>query len=113
MKSLSEIRPQLFAVKGDGVGSKGTGTIAPSFTRLKSTKVSSEKVDLDWLPDRYNAVEVKGTVKVSGKDVDVSRRVYQIDIDKNYVPKDPSSNGLTNQQLMAKGKGTVCSKRWC
>ncbi|MEI3614498.1 HNH/ENDO VII family nuclease [Pseudogracilibacillus sp. SO30301A] len=110
MKSLSEVQPQMFKGKGDGVGSNSTGIIASSFTGLKSTKVSSEKVDLDWLPDRYNAVEVKGTVKVSGKDVDVSRRVYQIDIDKNYVPKDPSSNGLTNQQLMAKGKAPYVVK---
>ena len=46
MKSLGEVRPQLFAVKGDGVGSniaEGTGNITLSFTRLKSTKISSKR----------------------------------------------------------------------
>ncbi|NEW09785.1 hypothetical protein GK047_28095 [Paenibacillus sp. SYP-B3998] len=90
---------------------KGTGDGATSpFTKLKSTKLSSQEIELDWLPEKYTAVEVKGTVKVAGKDVDVSRRVYQIDIDKNYIPKDPEANGLTNQQLMAKGKSPYVIK---
>ncbi|MEK5178335.1 MULTISPECIES: HNH/ENDO VII family nuclease [Paenibacillus] len=86
------------AVEGTGEG------------RLKPTKLSSEKIQLDWLPDKYTAVEVKGSVKVAGKDVDVSRRVYQIEIDKNYVPKDPAAGGLTNKELMSKGKSPYAVK---
>ncbi|WP_256701906.1 HNH/ENDO VII family nuclease [Paenibacillus sp. P3E] len=78
--------------------------------RLKPTKLSSERTQLDWLPDKYTAVEVKGSVKVAGKDVDVSRRVYQIEIDKNYVPKDPAAGGLTNKELMSKGKSPYVAK---
>ncbi|MEK3725442.1 HNH/ENDO VII family nuclease [Paenibacillus sp. FSL H8-0034] len=92
----------------DGVhnfSSEGTGD-----GRLKPTKLSSEKIQLDWLPDKYTAVEVKGSVKVAGKDVDVSRRVYQIEIDKNYVPKDPAADGLTNKELMSKGKSPYVVK---
>ncbi|UJF32207.1 hypothetical protein [Paenibacillus hexagrammi] len=80
---------------------EGTGEIP---TKLKATKLSSEKIDLEWLPDKYTAVEVKGTVKVAGKEVDVSRRVYQIEIDKKYYPKDPSAAGMSNKELMEKGE---------
>jgi hypothetical protein len=85
-------------VKGDGK-SKGTGEVA----RLKSRKLSSEQIELDWLADKYTAVEVKGTVKVGGKEVDVSRRVYQIEIDKNYVPNNPKALGKSNGELMEHG----------
>jgi len=50
----------------------------------------------------YSPVEYKGTVKVSGKLVDVSRRVYQrSDIDFNYY--DPIS-GMTNLERMKLGR---------
>ncbi|MED3718900.1 MULTISPECIES: HNH/ENDO VII family nuclease [Geobacillus] len=65
---------------------------------------------MDWLPDKYSVVEVKGTVKVAGKEVDVSRRVYQIEIEKNYVPKDPAAAGVTNKELMLKGKSPYVVK---
>ena len=83
----------------DEVVGKGTG----KGTGLKSRKLSSEQIELDWLADKYTAVEVKGTVKVSGKEVDVSRRVYQIEIDKNYVPNNPKALGKSNRELMKKG----------
>lgn len=51
-----------------------------------------------------------GTVKVSGKEVDVSRRVYQIEIDKNYIPNDPRAGGMTNKELMEKGKSPYVVK---
>lgn len=95
-----------FTTQGTGEGVV-SGTVN---TRLKATKLSSEKIELDWLHDKYTAVEVKGSVKVAGKDVDVSRRVYQIEIDKNYVPKDPAAGGLTNKELMAKGKSPYVVK---
>ncbi|WP_258958009.1 HNH/ENDO VII family nuclease [Priestia flexa] len=86
--------------------SRGTGEVAG----LKSRKLSSEQIELDWLPDKYTAVEVKGTVKVGGKEVDVSRRVYQIEIDKNYVPNDPKALGKSNGELMEKGKSPYIVK---
>ena len=49
-------------VKGR-VSVKGTGEVAG----LKSRKLSSEQIELDWLVDKYTAVEVKRTVKVGGK----------------------------------------------
>lgn len=72
--------------------------------KLKATKLSSDKIELNWLPGKYTAVQVSGSVKVAGEEVNVSRKVYQIDIDKNYVPSDPAANGMTNSELMAKGK---------
>ncbi|OAB36088.1 hypothetical protein PGLA_21085 [Paenibacillus glacialis] len=95
---------------GDGSGGKKSGAEGTGEGRLKPTKLSSERTQLDWLPDKYTAVEVKGSVKVAGKDVDVSRRVYQIEIDKNYVPKDPAAGGLTNKELMSKGKSPYVAK---
>lgn len=77
---------------------------------LKSRKISSEQIELDWLADKYTAVEVKGTVKVGGKEVDVSRRVYQIEIDKNYVPNNPRALGKSNRELMEKGKSPYIVK---
>ncbi|MGE7022136.1 pre-toxin TG domain-containing protein [Solibacillus cecembensis] len=85
---------------------KGTG----KGTGLKSRKLSSEQIELDWLADKYTAVEVKGTVKVSGKEVDVSRRVYQIKMDKNYVPNNPKALGKSNRELMKKGNSPYIVK---
>jgi hypothetical protein len=62
-----------------------------------------EDMNLDWLPERYRAVQIEGHVKVGGKDIDVSRRVYQIEIDKNYKPSSPEARGMTNRELMEKG----------
>ncbi|MGN7179179.1 T7SS effector LXG polymorphic toxin [Cytobacillus sp. SAFR-174] len=93
-------------VTDDVFGVKGTGKAA----RLKSRKLSSEQIELDWLDDKYIAVEVKGTVKVGGKKVDVSRRVYQIEIDKNYVPINPKALGKSNGELMEKGKSPYIVK---
>lgn len=86
------------------MGVNEVGGIAKATGKLIATKLSSEKIKLDWLPDKYTAVEVTGSVKVSGKEVDVSRRVYQIDIDRSYVPMDPLAKGLTNEELMRQGK---------
>ncbi|EQB38511.1 MULTISPECIES: T7SS effector LXG polymorphic toxin [Virgibacillus] len=90
-----------FAVKqGEGGGSKGTSSI--------STKPSSfygKEVKLDWLGDNYRAIEIKGTVKVAGKDLDISRRVYQMnDINWDYTPKHPKARGLSNKELAEKGR---------
>ncbi|URM33148.1 HNH/ENDO VII family nuclease [Cytobacillus firmus] len=93
-------------VTDDVFGVKGTGKAAG----LKSRKLSSEQIELDWLDDKYTAVEVKGTVKVGGKKVDVSRRVYQIEIDKNYVPNNPKALGKSNGELMEKGKSPYLVK---
>ncbi|MBH0161846.1 T7SS effector LXG polymorphic toxin [Fictibacillus sp. 26RED30] len=96
----------LQASKVREVEGKGTSKVAG----LKSRKISSEQIELDWLADKYSAVEVKGTVKVGGKEVDVSRRVYQIDIDKNYVPNNPRALGKSNRELMEKGKSPYIVK---
>lgn len=48
--------------------------------------------------------------KAAGKEVDVSRRVYQIEINKDYLPKDTSARGLTNMELMTKGKSPYVVK---
>ncbi|MGG4507849.1 T7SS effector LXG polymorphic toxin, partial [Heyndrickxia sporothermodurans] len=101
-----EDQVQLVARKAFGDGTKGTGKVAG----LKSRKLSSEQIELDWLADKYTAVEVKGTVKVGGKEVDVSRRVYQIKIDKNYVPNNPKALGKSNGELMKKGKSPYIVK---
>ncbi|MGV3262688.1 T7SS effector LXG polymorphic toxin [Cytobacillus pseudoceanisediminis] len=93
-------------VTDDVFGNKGTGKAAG----LKSRKLSSEQIELDWLDDKYTAVEVKGTVNVGGKKVDVSRRVYQIEIDKNYVPNNPKALGKSNGELMEKGKSPYIVK---
>ena len=69
-----------------------------------SSRLSGKEVELKWLSDNYKAVEVKGTVKVNGETRDVSRRVYQTEIDWDYVPKDPQANGLSNKQLASKGR---------
>lgn len=50
--------------------------------------------------ERYTAYEITGTVKVG--DVDVTRRVYQVNIDYDYIPLDPSAKGMTNRELMRK-----------
>ncbi|MCL1852619.1 MAG: HNH/ENDO VII family nuclease, partial [Peptococcaceae bacterium] len=73
--------------------------------RLRPLKLTKkEVVDLGWLPGRYTAVEIEGTVKVGGQELDVSRRVYQIEIDKTYMPLDPKAEGLSNYELMSKGR---------
>lgn len=60
-------------------------------------------MDLKWL-DNYKAVEIRGTVKVKGEVRDISRRVYQTEIDWDYIPKGSLANGLTNKKLASKGK---------
>ncbi|RIJ66296.1 HNH/ENDO VII family nuclease, partial [Rummeliibacillus sp. POC4] len=92
------------------VETKGSGKGTDKVTRLKSRKLSSDQIELEWLADKYTAVEVKGTVKVGGKEVEVSRRVYQIKIDKNYVPNNPKALGKSNGELMKKGKSPYISK---
>jgi|GEM_PF-2928767 len=80
-------------------------SVGPQGTRTRPLKLTKkEAVELDWLPDRYAAVEIEGAVKVGGQELDVSRRIYQIEIDKTYKPLDPEAGGLTNKQLMEKGK---------
>ena len=68
-----------------------------------SSKLSGEEVELKWLSDNYKAVEIEGTVKVKGEVRDISRRVYQTEIDWDYRPKDPLAKGLTNKELALKG----------
>ncbi|WP_260450142.1 HNH/ENDO VII family nuclease [Listeria booriae] len=70
----------------------------------KKLKVSGERIELDWLPDGYKAFDIEGKVKVGGKEVDISRRVYQTDIDFDYVSKNPKAKGMTNGELMKKGR---------
>lgn len=48
---------------------------------------------------------------MAGKDVDVSRRVYQIEIDKKYMPKDPAAGGLTNEEPNIEREISLCCKR--
>ncbi|MCY8518635.1 ribonuclease YeeF family protein [Bacillus atrophaeus] len=59
-------------------------------------------IELPWLnKEKYDAVEIKGAVKVKGEVRDVSRRVYTMkDIDINRVDPD---TGKTNLQIMKKG----------
>ncbi|HDR3648885.1 TPA: hypothetical protein ACQ444_005195 [Bacillus cereus] len=45
-------------------------------TGSNSSKLVGREVNLDWLGDKYKAVELEGSVKVGGKEMDVSRRVY-------------------------------------
>ncbi|WP_245805795.1 hypothetical protein [Bacillus alkalicellulosilyticus] len=72
----------LVANENGSVRLPGNGT-----GNLKSTKLSSAQVELEWLPEKYTALEVKGTVKVSGIEVDVSRRVYQMKQYDNFRKK--------------------------
>ena len=69
-----------------------------------NSKLSGKEVDLKWLNDNYKAVEIKGTVTVNGEVRDISRRVYQTEIDWDYIPKDPLAKGLTNKELALKGR---------
>ena len=69
-----------------------------------NSKLSGKEVDLEWLSDNYRAVEIEGTVKVNGEIRDISRRVYQTEIDWDYIPNDPLAKGLTNKELALKGK---------
>ena len=78
------------------------GTVNDS---IKSSSLVGREVELDWLSDNYKAIEIEGTVKVGGKEMDISRRVYQKDnIDWEYTPKHPKANGLSNKDLAAKGR---------
>ncbi|MDO4178663.1 MAG: HNH/ENDO VII family nuclease [Phascolarctobacterium sp.] len=55
----------------------------------------------------FKPVNFKGTVKVDGVEVDVSRRVYQRnDIDFNYYD---SASGMTNLERMQNGKAPIGS----
>ncbi|WP_106495838.1 T7SS effector LXG polymorphic toxin [Lentibacillus sp. Marseille-P4043] len=73
--------------------------------RGNSPKLVGKEIKPDWLSDNYKAVELEGTVKVNGKSMDISRRVYQKnDIDWDYKPGDPSARGLSNRELAAKGR---------
>lgn len=69
-----------------------------------NSKLVGEEVDLKWLSDDYKAVDISGTVKVNGEVRDVSRRVYQTEIDWDYIPNDASAKGLSNKNLALKGK---------
>ena len=69
-----------------------------------NSKLSGKEVDLEWLSDNYKAVEIEGTVKVNGEIRDISRRVYQTEIDWDYIPNDHLAKGLTNKELALKGK---------
>ncbi|MBC2159382.1 hypothetical protein HCB21_06350 [Listeria booriae] len=71
---------------------------------MEKVKISGERIELDWLPDGYKAFDIEGKVKVGGKEVDISRRVYQTDIDFDYVSKNPKAKGMTNGELMKKGR---------
>jgi hypothetical protein len=71
----------------------------------KSSKFVGKEVSLNWLGNNYKAVEIEGSVKVNGKEMDISRRIYQrVDIDWNYIPCDDSVNGLSNRELVEKGR---------
>jgi len=53
----------------------------------------------------YKAVEYKGTTKVNSEVKDISRRVFQrLDIDYKSIDSD---TGLTNYQLMKKGRAPI------
>ncbi|TDW09197.1 putative toxin of predicted polymorphic toxin system [Breznakia blatticola] len=86
-------------------GSLATDEVLDSIgDRNKNLKLTGEQVDLEWLPEKYKAYEISGNVKVTGVDVNVSRRVYQTDIDPNYIPTNPKAKGLNNKQLMESGR---------
>ncbi|HDR7256158.1 TPA: HNH/ENDO VII family nuclease [Bacillus pacificus] len=85
------------------LASKGTGKDVN--TGSNSSKLVGREVNLDWLGDKYKAVELEGSVKVGGKEMDVSRRVYQrTDIQWDYKPMHPKAKGLSNRELAAKGR---------
>ncbi|WP_404459759.1 T7SS effector LXG polymorphic toxin [Sutcliffiella horikoshii] len=69
------------------------------------TKFKGEEIPLEWLGEKYKAVEVSGEVKVNGKNMDISRRVYQLEnIEWEYTPVHPSARGLSNRELALKGR---------
>ncbi|WP_249727045.1 T7SS effector LXG polymorphic toxin [Bacillus paralicheniformis] len=73
--------------------------------RKSASKLVGKEVKLDWLGHNYKAVDIKGTVKVGGKERDISRRVFQkVDINWNYRPRNPKANGLSNKELIQKGR---------
>ncbi|WP_319005762.1 HNH/ENDO VII family nuclease [Metabacillus niabensis] len=91
-KRIEEVTSKFSFGKNMG-GSKGTA---------KKSSLVGREVELEWLGDNYKAIEIEGTVKVGGKEMDISRRVYQkIDIDFDYTPK---TKGLSNRELVAKGR---------
>ena len=93
---VSRIKTEIDRVYGGKGSNKGY---------TKKSSLSGREVELDWLGEKYKAIEVEGTVKVSGKEMDISRRVYQInDIDWNYTPSHPLAKGLSNRELIAKGR---------
>ena len=69
-----------------------------------NSKLSGKEVDLEWLSNNYKAVEIEGTVKVNGEVRDISRRIYQREIDWDYIPKNSRAKGLTNKELALKGR---------
>lgn len=78
---------------------------------IRPPKFTSKEIELDWfnklgLSKQYNVNEVTGTVRVQGKVVDISRRVYRLkEIDWNYISNNPSNKSkLTNLELAASGK---------
>ncbi|ABS22242.1 HNH/ENDO VII family nuclease [Bacillus cytotoxicus] len=90
--------------KGNGgSGVKGAGKDVN--TGSNSSKLVGREVNLDWLGDNYKAVELEGSVKVGGKEIDVSRRVYQrTDIQWDYKSMHSKAKGLSNRELAAKGR---------
>ena len=94
-KRIEEVTSKFSFGKNMG-GSKGTA---------KKSSLVGREVELEWLGDNYKAIEIEGTVKVGGKEMDISRRVYQkIDIDFDYTPKTLKAKGLSNRELVAKGR---------
>ncbi|GAB6618681.1 HNH/ENDO VII family nuclease [Bacillus cereus] len=99
--SKASIQSRISNLESGGV--KGTGKDVN--TGSNSSKLVGREVNLDWLGDKYKAVELEGSVKVGGKEMDVSRRVYQrTDIQWDYKPMHPKAKGLSNRELAAKGR---------
>src|SRR5690625_392618 len=97
-----QLKDQLIwqAEKLDAKGADKGSNVFP-----KPSSLAGKEVGLDWLGDNYKAIEVEGTVKVGGKEMDISRRVYQKnDIDWDYTPKHPKAKGLSNKELTTKGR---------
>ncbi|MGM0877342.1 MAG: hypothetical protein ACQEWV_22060 [Bacillota bacterium] len=44
--------------------------------KINSSKLVGKEVELDWLGENYDAVEIEGSVKVNGIERNISRRVY-------------------------------------
>ena len=94
---------------GIAVGTPGSQLSLEQENLERKAKENEERVERNYInkfASRYfTPVQFKGTVKVAGNDVDVSRRIYQRhDIDFSYMD---SSTGLTNLQRMQKGKPPI------